>query len=133
MAGENYNKMKAAVLKIVEENFRPEFLNRIDELVVFHALAKEQISSIAVIQIERLKQRLASKDLSLILEDSALEYLAKVGYDPVYGARPLKRAIQQYLENPLANDILAGKFVPGSEITVSYNKNNMVFSARASV
>lgn len=126
-AGERYDKMKTAVLKVVEEHFRPEFLNRVDELVVFHALGKEQMGAIASIQIQRLKQRLASKDLSLTLEDSALDYLVKIGYDPVYGARPLKRAIQQYLENPLANDILAGKFVPGSEIAVRYEKDKLVF------
>ena len=129
MVGERYDKMKTAVLKIVGEHFRPEFLNRIDEIVVFHALGKEQILTISAIQIERLQQRLQDKGLHLKVEDSALEFLAKTGYDPVYGARPLKRAIQQYLENPLANDILAGKFLPGSEIVVRCEKANLVFTA----
>ena len=119
--------MKKAVMEVVAQHFRPEFINRIDEIVVFHALGKEQIVDIASIQIEQLQHRLAAKDYTLKVEPDALAFLAEAGYDPVYGARPLKRALQQYLENPLAQDILAGKFLPGSTITVTRKDESLQF------
>ncbi len=123
----DYFQMKEAVLKIVGQHFRPEFMNRIDETVVFHPLDLEQIKLITKIQIDRLRSRLAEKDLTLTVSDEAMDYLASTGYDPVYGARPLKRAIQQHLENPLAQDILAGAFVPGDVIHVIMEKGKLKF------
>ena len=115
----DYEGIKALVMEVVGQHFRPEFINRVDETVVFHPLGKENIKNIASIQLERLKKRLAEKDFRLDVEDSALDMIAEAGFDPVYGARPLKRAIQQYIENPLAQDLLSGKFVPGKMITLS--------------
>jgi ATP-dependent Clp protease ATP-binding subunit ClpB len=127
--GESYDDMKAAVMEVVSQHFRPEFINRIDESVVFHSLGAEQIHAIAKIQIERIAKRLQDKDYQIKVDDKALDFIAKAGYDPVYGARPLKRALQQYLENPLAQDILAGKFVPGDAIKVTYAEDKLQFSA----
>ncbi len=124
----DYFAMRAAVLNIVGQHFRPEFINRIDETVVFHPLDKEQIKVIADIQINRLRARLAERDLSLTVTPEALDYLASTGYDPVYGARPLKRAIQQYVENPLAQEILAGKFMPGDNVSIGIAKGKLAFS-----
>ena len=107
---------RAAVMDAVSSHFRPEFINRIDEVVVFDPLAREQIAGIAQIQLGRLRQRLAERELSLELSDEAMDKLVAVGYDPVYGARPLKRAIQRWIENPLAQNILSGAFEPGSSI-----------------
>ncbi|MBA2491798.1 MAG: ATP-dependent chaperone ClpB [Gammaproteobacteria bacterium] len=119
MAGEdNYERMKAAVMEIVSQHFRPEFINRVDETVVFHPLAREQIRAITKIQLGFLRQRLAERDLTLEITEAALDKLGTAGFDPVYGARPLKRAIQSQLENPLAQAMLAGKFVPGDVIRV---------------
>jgi ATP-dependent Clp protease ATP-binding subunit ClpB len=116
-AGEsNYAKMKAAVMEVVQENFRPEFINRIDDICVFHPLGQAQIRAIVDIQLTHLKRRLLDRNLELALDDSALDLLSEAGYDPVYGARPLKRAIQQQVENPLAQAILGGKFAPGDRI-----------------
>jgi ATP-dependent Clp protease ATP-binding subunit ClpB len=125
--GENYNTMKDAVLTVVSQHFRPEFMNRIDEVVVFHPLNEEQIKAISEIQIKRLRNRLAERDLGLVVSDEAMDYLAAAGYDPVYGARPLKRAIQQHIENPLAQDILSGKFLPGDVIKVSEKNGKLEF------
>jgi ATP-dependent Clp protease ATP-binding subunit ClpB len=120
MAGErNYERMKAAVLEIVGGHFRPEFVNRIDEIVVFHPLGRGEIRRIVDIQVGYLKQRLADRDLGLELDDAARDRLGEAGFDPVYGARPLKRAIQQQLENPLAQRILRGEFAPGDAIRVT--------------
>jgi len=113
-----YIKMKAEVMGIVQAHFRPEFINRLDEIVVFHSLDNTQIKSIARIQINALEKRLAQRGLTLTLSDSALDLLGNIGFDPVYGARPLKRAIQGQLENPLAQKILAGEFVNGDTIHV---------------
>ncbi|HMX53754.1 MAG TPA: ATP-dependent chaperone ClpB [Plasticicumulans sp.] len=119
MAGEdNYGAMKAAVMAILAGHFRPEFLNRVDETVVFHPLGREQIRSIAAIQIEGLRKRLAARDIALEVGAGALDKLGEAGFDPVYGARPLKRTIQQMLENPLAKRILAGEFGPGDTVLV---------------
>lgn len=114
--GSNYEEMRDAVMEIVGGHFRPEFINRIDESVVFHPLQKEQIRGIADIQLQLLRDRLAERELSLELSDAAVNKLVDIGYDPVFGARPLKRAIQRWIENPLAQDILSGKFDPGSTI-----------------
>ncbi|MGH8281355.1 MAG: AAA family ATPase, partial [Gammaproteobacteria bacterium] len=119
MSGEeNYQKMKDAVMEIVAQHFRPEFINRVDETVVFHPLGKDQIRAIAHIQVGQLQKRLADRDIGLEVTDAALDKLGRAGYDPVYGARPLKRTIQQQLENPLAQKILAGEFGPGDVIKV---------------
>ena len=119
MAGEeNYQKMKDAVMEIVAQHFRPEFINRVDETVVFHPLGKDQIRAIARIQVEQLQKRLADRDIGFEITEPALDKLGRAGYDAVYGARPLKRAIQQQLENPLAQKILAGEFGPGDTIKV---------------
>ena len=124
---ENYAEMKKAVMEIVTKHFRPEFINRIDDYLVFHALNKEQIRNIADIQIKRIQQRLVTKEYVLTVDDHVLDYIAQVGYDPTYGARPLKRALQNYLENPLAQAILEGKFLPGSIIHVAVENNELVF------
>ena len=120
MAGErNYEQMKAAVLEIVGGHFRPEFVNRIDEIVVFHPLGRNEIRRIVDIQVGYLRRRLGERELGLELDDAACDRLGEAGFDPVYGARPLKRAIQQQLENPLAQRILKGEFAPGDSIRVS--------------
>jgi len=124
---ENYDRMKQAVMGVVGQHFRPEFINRIDDIVVFHPLARAQLRRIAEIQIHSLRARLAARDMLLTLSDKALDKLADAGFDPVYGARPLKRAIQQALENPLAQDILAGKFAPGDTIAVDVQNDGFVF------
>ncbi len=126
-SGENYDKMKDAVMEVVAQHFRPEFINRIDEAVVFHSLKKEQIRNIAIIQIDRIKKRLKEKDYQLTISDDALDYLSELGYDPVYGARPLKRVLQQQLENPLSQKILEGKFVPGSLINIEKKGEQLEF------
>ena len=130
MNGGDYEAMKLAVMEVVATHFRPEFINRIDETVVFHALGKEHMQGIATIQLARLRKRLAERELGLDISPAALAQLVEVGYDPVFGARPLKRAIQTYLENPLAQRILAGDFVPGSTVHVDY-KEGEGFSFRA--
>jgi ATP-dependent Clp protease ATP-binding subunit ClpB len=120
MAGEeNYEQMKGAVLEIVGQHFRPEFINRIDDIVVFHPLAREHIRLIVDIQTGYLRRRLAEREIGIELDEPALDALGAAGFDPVYGARPLKRAIQHQLENPLAQRILAGEFGPGDTIRVS--------------
>jgi ATP-dependent Clp protease ATP-binding subunit ClpB len=115
---EHYQEMKQAVMEILRHNFRPEFINRLDEIVVFHSLGREQIRAIARIQIGYLQHRLSERDMQLRVSDAALDRLGEAGFDPVYGARPLKRAIRAQLENPLAQQILAGKFAPGDRIDV---------------
>ena len=117
---DDYETMKIKVMEVVAAHFRPEFINRIDETVVFHSLGKEHMAGIAKIQLGRLEKRLAERDLKLDISPAALEQLVEVGYDPTFGARPLKRAIQTHLENPLAQRILAGDFVPGSTVHVDY-------------
>lgn len=124
----DYTTMKSAVMGMVGNHFRPEFINRVDESVVFHPLAKEQIRGIAHIQLNGLLQRLRDRDLELEIDDALLDRLVELGFDPVYGARPLKRAIQQHLENPLAQDILGGKFQPGATLKASLEGESAVFS-----
>jgi ATP-dependent Clp protease ATP-binding subunit ClpB len=127
-AGEDYETMKAAVMEVVSQHFRPEFINRVDEMVVFHPLEREQIKAIAGIQLAQLRRRLVAIGLELEVSEAALELLAEAGFDPVYGARPLKRAIQQQLENPLASKILSGGFAPGDTIEVDVKDGAFVFS-----
>ncbi len=119
---------RAAVMDAVTSHFRPEFVNRIDEVVIFEPLARDQIAGITQIQLARLRSRLAERDLSLELSDEALDKLIAVGYDPVYGARPLKRAIQRWIENPLAQLILSGKFLPGTSVQASVVDDEIVFA-----
>ena len=118
MVGESYESIKAEVMESVGQHFRPEFVNRIDEIVVFHPLGMSQMSGIAAIQLDRLRQRLHERELDIELSADAMNKLVAVGYDPVYGARPLKRAIQQEIENPLSLKLLAGDFVAGDIIKV---------------
>jgi ATP-dependent Clp protease ATP-binding subunit ClpB len=127
LAGEGYEAMKDAVMEVVGQHFRPEFINRVDEMVVFHPLDRGQIREIAVIQLGHLRKRLESSDFGLMVSDDALDLLGEAGFDPVYGARPLKRAIQQQIENPLAQMILAGRFSPGDTIEVAVEDGNFVF------
>ncbi|MCK1888283.1 ATP-dependent chaperone ClpB [Legionella pneumophila] len=123
----NYDEIKAAVMDLVSQHFRPEFINRIDESVVFHSLTKEQIAKIAAIQINYLHHRLKQQNITIEVTSEALSHLAEAGFDPVYGARPLKRTIQQKLENPLAQSLLTGKFKSGDTIIVSYKDGVMEF------
>jgi ATP-dependent Clp protease ATP-binding subunit ClpB len=125
---QDYTKMKAAVMGVVQAHFRPEFINRLDEIVVFRALDKAQIRQIARIQIDYLGKRLAERQLALTLSNKALDLIGNVGFDPVYGARPLKRAIQQQLENPLAKEILEGRFQPGDTVAVDAHGGHLVFA-----
>lgn len=119
---------RAAVMDAVGSHFRPEFVNRIDEVVVFEPLGRDQIAGITQIQLSRLRSRLAERELSLELSPEALDKLIAVGYDPVYGARPLKRAIQRWIENPLAQLILSGQFMPGTSITAKLEGDEIVFA-----
>ena len=129
MAGEeNYDAMKSAVMQVVGEHFRPEFVNRVDDIVVFHPLTKEQIREIAVIQLQSLQKRLLDRGIRLELTDAALSQLAEAGFDPVYGARPLKRVIQQRIENPLAEQVLAGVIAPGDVVLGDVDGDQLVFS-----
>jgi ATP-dependent Clp protease ATP-binding subunit ClpB len=131
MAGQPYEAIKAAVLEVLRHQFRPEFLNRIDETVVFHPLGREHLRRIVDIQISGLRKRLAERDIQIEFDEAALDWLARVGFDPVYGARPLKRAIQQYVENVLARDILAGKIADGDSIRVSVGEDGLKFEKTA--
>jgi len=128
MAGDDYGVIKLAVMAEVKTTFRPEFINRIDEIVVFHALSEKNIESIARIQLKSLETRLAKLEIRLDVAPAALADVAKAGFDPVYGARPLKRAIQQQIENPLAREILAGKFVAGDTIKVRASGGEISFA-----
>ncbi|OBX62145.1 ATP-dependent chaperone ClpB [Moraxella osloensis] len=128
MAGDSYEEIKAAVMNSVNQHFRPEFVNRIDEIVVFHPLGQEQMAGIADIQLSRLRKRLQERDMNIVLSDEAMTQLVAVGYDPVYGARPLKRAIQQEIENPLSVKLLSGEFVAGDTIKVDVDgQGNLTF------
>ncbi|MBV1932531.1 MAG: AAA family ATPase, partial [Porticoccaceae bacterium] len=130
LAGEdNYEAMKSAVMDVVGLHFRPEFINRVDEVVVFHPLLKAQIRGIAEIQLGLLKGRLADRDLGFEVSQAALDTICNAGFDPVYGARPLKRAIQQLVENPLAQAVLGGDFNPGETINVDMSGDNLEFTA----
>ncbi|WP_417350133.1 ATP-dependent chaperone ClpB [Ferrimonas sp.] len=126
-AGEEYEQMKSSVMGVLSQAFRPEFLNRIDETVVFHPLAQQHIKAIARIQLELLKKRLTERDYQLEVSEEALSLIAEAGFDPVFGARPLKRAIQSRLENPLAQEILSGRLLPGKEITIEKGEQGFSF------
>ena len=117
---ESYSEMKALVMSVVSQHFRPEFINRIDETVVFHPLGKDNIRAIASIQLERLAKRMETRGYELVFTEALLDFIGEVGYDPIYGARPLKRAIQQEIENSLAQQVLSGQLLPGKVVTVDY-------------
>ena len=127
----NYVRMKSAVMEIVQQNFRPEFINRIDDIVVFHPLGTEQIRAIVDIQLGMLRRRLTDRDMDLQLDDAARDQLGEAGFDPVYGARPLKRAIQQQIENPLAQLLLQGSFGPGDRIRVGVGEDGRLTFQKA--
>jgi ATP-dependent Clp protease ATP-binding subunit ClpB len=124
----DYATMKAGVMEVVSGHFRPEFINRIDETIVFHPLDKTNIRHIVAIQLQRLRERLQARDLNLVMSDAAMDFLGEVGFDPIYGARPLKRAIAQYLENTLATRILQGQYLPGADIRVDAKDDALVFA-----
>ena len=131
MSGDaGYEKMKQTVLQVVAGHFRPEFINRIDELVVFHSLSDHQVRAIANIQIKYVTDRLQAQNMSIDITPAAMDWLGSVGYDPVYGARPLKRAIQNHLETPLAKAILAGQFSAGDKITADLGDNGLIFTTQ---
>ena len=125
-----YDEIKTAVMELVGQHFRPEFINRIDDSVVFHALTKAQIANIATIQINYLEKRLQQQNIRLKVTPEALAHLAEAGFDPIYGARPLKRTIQQKLENPLAQALLTGQFKPGELIIVSWTDSQLTFKSK---
>jgi ATP-dependent Clp protease ATP-binding subunit ClpB len=127
LAGQDGEVIKAAVMEEVKQHFRPEFINRVDELVVFHALDNAHIANIARIQLQRLQQRLASRDMRLEVSDAALAEVVKAGFDPLYGARPLKRAIQQIIENPVSKMILEGRFGPNDVVPVDFKEGAFTF------
>jgi len=133
MADGDYDDMKCEVMGAVADHFRPEFINRIDESVVFHPLGAEQIRSIAEIQLQALSQRLEERELKLEISDAVFEQLSRVGFDPVYGARPLKRAIQQLVENPLAQAILEGEFSPGDKVFAALDGSSLKFASEAMI
>lgn len=124
---EPYNDIKTSVMEVVGHHFRPEFINRVDDIVVFHPLTKENIRKIAALQIKSLAKRLVPREIVLKVAESTLDYIGELGYDPVYGARPLKRAIQDVLENPLSKDLLAGKFINGDHIAATFENGNVLF------
>ncbi|MGB6485584.1 MAG: ATP-dependent chaperone ClpB [Steroidobacteraceae bacterium] len=131
-AGEkNYTRMKSAVMEIVQQSFRPEFINRIDDIVVFHPLGSQQIRAIVDIQLIYLRKRLQERNMDLTLDNAARDLLGEAGFDPVYGARPLKRAIQQQIENPLAQRILKGEFIPEDQIRATVRDGQIVFNKAA--
>jgi ATP-dependent Clp protease ATP-binding subunit ClpB len=131
LAGEgNYQRMKAAVMETVQQHFRPEFINRVDDIVVFHPLGSEQIRAIVEIQLNYLRRRLLERNMELELDDKARDLIGEAGYDPVYGARPLKRVIQQQIENPLAQRILRNEFAPGDRVRVSVRGSELVFDKK---
>jgi ATP-dependent Clp protease ATP-binding subunit ClpB len=131
LSGEgNYQRMKAAVMETVQQHFRPEFINRVDDIVVFHPLGSEQIRAIVEIQLNYLRRRLLERNMQLELDDKARDLIGEAGYDPVYGARPLKRVIQQQIENPLAQKILRNEFAPGDRVRVSVRGSELVFDKK---
>ena len=128
MAGQDdYARMKNAVMDVVQGHFRPEFINRLDEIVVFHPLGREHIREIAGLQLAGLAHRLQDRGLKLEVSESALDVLGRFGFDPVYGARPLKRAIQSLIENPLAKEVLAGKYAPKDTVAVDARAGQLEF------
>lgn len=126
----DYTALKSTLMDIISQHFRPEFINRIDEVVVFHALNQKQIHAITEIQLQQLQQRLKDRDLQLEVSEAVIDHIAKMGYDPIYGARPLKRTIQQELENPIAKDMLEEKFLPGDKVFVDYIEGKMKLTSK---
>jgi len=124
-------QVSEAVTQVLRDHFKPEFLNRIDDIVIFHRLSREQISQIIDVQLERLRSMLHDRHVTLVLEDSAKQLLAREGYDPSFGARPLKRAIQTLIQNPLAMKLLRGEVLPGQTVVVSAEGDEMKFSAES--
>lgn len=118
--------MKALLMEVLTRSFRPEFINRIDETVVFHPLGSDQIKSIAAIQLQRLYKRLEERGYQVHMSEAALEHISKAGYDPIFGARPLKRALQQEVENPLAQQILSGALLPGKPVELEMEDGKIV-------
>jgi ATP-dependent Clp protease ATP-binding subunit ClpB len=129
--GQDYEKMKQQALDVLRQSFRPEFLNRVDEIVVFHPLKSDELRKIVDIQLARLRQRLAERKIELELTDKARDYFAEKGYDPVYGARPLKRMIQRELETALGRKLLAGEIRDGSRVKVDVGARGLEFQSRA--
>jgi ATP-dependent Clp protease ATP-binding subunit ClpB len=131
-AGDNFERMKEAVLEELRQHFRPEFLNRVDEVVVFHALSEEHLKQIVDIQLRRLQQRLDERHITLELSEAAKEHLVRVGYDPAYGARPLKRVIQKELETALGRQLLKGEVRDGQTVVVEYDaaRGELTFQPR---
>ncbi|MGD8317378.1 MAG: ATP-dependent Clp protease ATP-binding subunit, partial [Myxococcales bacterium] len=127
MALDDDDAIRGAVMEDLRDAFRPEFLNRLDETIIFHRLDRKQLRAIVDVQLRHFEKRLADRELRLEISDSAKDFLANVGYDPTYGARPLKRAIQRYLENGLAEDILAGRFISGDTIRVEAGEGKLLF------
>jgi len=123
-------QVREAVTEVLREHFKPEFLNRIDDIVIFHRLSREQITRIIDVQLERLRAMLHERNISLVLEDSARELLAQEGYDPNFGARPLRRAIQTLIQNALALKLLNGEVLPGQTVVVSAPNGQMEFATR---
>ena len=130
---EHYQSMKSEVLELMKHHFRPEFLNRVDETVVFHALEREQLVAIVDIQLERLRRRLAEKRIELELTDEAKRFIAEAGYDPVYGARPIKRMIQKSVETEIARKLLSGEIQEGKKLTVDVQDGRLSFSSQSAV
>ncbi|MEK9824170.1 MAG: type VI secretion system ATPase TssH, partial [Gammaproteobacteria bacterium] len=128
MAGTVHEEIKTAVMEVVSQAFRPDFINRVDDAVVFHPLEKEQIADIAKIQLATLIDRVKASGICLTFDDKALTHLVDVGFDPVYGARPLKRAVQRHVENPLAEALLSGEFVQGDHVRVEERGGEMAFA-----
>ena len=127
-ANEDYAQIKDAVMKNVTAHFRPEFINRIDDIVVFHELSRAEVEEIAKLQLKILAQKLADQEITLEVSPEVLSYLAKIGYDPVYGARLLKRTLQQYVENPLAEKLLQGEFKPQTTVKIDYDGKELQFA-----
>jgi ATP-dependent Clp protease ATP-binding subunit ClpB len=126
----DYVALKSTLMDVIAQHFRPEFINRVDEIVVFHALSEKQIHAITSIQLEKLRERLSERDLQLEVSEAAINHIAQMGYDPVYGARPLKRTIQQELENPIAKDMIEEKFLSGDKIFVDYIDGKIKLTAK---
>ncbi len=127
---ENYEVMKETVLAALRQTFKPEFLNRVDETIVFHALTREDLKKIVQIQLRYLKDRLSEQRIHMYLTDAALEWVVRMGYNPSFGARPLKRTIQQYMENPLAKMIIAGELKAGDKVIVDRQGEKLTFKVR---
>jgi ATP-dependent Clp protease ATP-binding subunit ClpB len=129
--GEDSEAVRDQVMAVVRAHFRPEFLNRIDEIILFHRLKREQMARIVDIQMQRLKKLLADRKLDVVLDDKAKDWLGQKGYDPAYGARPLKRVIQKYVQDPLAELILQGKIGEGDTVNITADKNGLVINGQA--